>query len=154
MRRSTRYLVLLTVLAMLTFALAVPITSGAEPTLTAEQQKKLATLMAAHGHDVQLDSGVGDARGISKGKESVTIRQLTVNEHPILHTYAPLSDGGVMLILLDSGTAWCYRLDAYLKVIAGVAEKEGLTPSVLPLPEAEQKAQVELPYWAAVANRH
>jgi len=110
--------------------------------------------MATYGHDTALSPDVTAALGLSKGNELLTPRQLTVNEHPNLHTYIPLSDGGVMLSFRDSVAALCYRLDANLKLMGtGVSKTVGKAPIVIPMSEAERNVRVELAYWAAIADR-
>ena len=123
--------------------------------LTADQQRKLATLMAAHGHDVAMFAVVSAALGIGKDGEVLTMRQLTVNEHPNLHTYIPLSDGGFWFSFVDTVASWNYRVDANFGLIGSVSKKEiGQMPVVIPTPDAERKIQTEIAYWAALADRH
>ena len=126
----------------------------AEPTLTAAQQKKLATLMATYGLDSALSQRVTAALGLSKGDEVLTLRQLTSKADPNLHSYIPLPDGGVLLIFVDSTAAWDYRLDTNLKLVAAVSAVSGRPLVVIPISDAERNVQVELEYWAAVADRH
>lgn len=124
-----------------------------KPTLSADQQKKLATLRAAFGHDTVLDQLVTNALGITKGKEVLTLRQLTVDKHPIMHSYIPLPDGGYLLVLADLDAAYSYRLDAHLKLVTAV-RAAGNGPVAIPVPDAERNAEVELVFWAALADRH
>jgi hypothetical protein len=122
--------------------------------LTAEQQKKLTTLMASFGHDVTLMQIITHALGLTKGSETLTPRQLSVNGHPDIHTYIPLSDGGFLIMLAGIDTAWSYRLDAGFTLIAAVSKNTGQAPTVFPIPDAERNVQTEIIYWAGVADRH
>jgi hypothetical protein len=121
--------------------------------LTVDQQRKLATLMAAHGHDVAMSAPVTTALGIGKDGEVLTMRQLTVNDHPDLHTYIPLSDGGFWLSFVDTAASWSYRVDANFGLI-GAVRMDGRMPVVIPRPDAERNVQTEIAYWAAMADRH
>lgn len=140
------------VLMMLTFA---PASLQAQSSaLTADQRNTLTMLLANVGHTIALDSVVTAALGLSKGGEILTLRQLTVNGHPNLHTYIPLPDGGVLLSVLDTKGAWACRLDADLKLITAVFKLPDHAPVVIPVSDAERNVQAELAYWAAVAGRH
>ena len=128
--------------------------SIAEPSLTGDQQKKLAALMAAYGHDVALSQPVTDALGLSKGGEVLTLRQLTVDEHPELHTYIPLADRGFIFFFIDTTAARSYRLDGNFKFVAAVSKKKGQEPVVIPISDAYRNVQAEIAYWAALADKH
>jgi hypothetical protein len=119
--------------------------------LTPDQQRKLAELMTAHGHDVAMSALVTAALGIGKDGEVLTMRQLTVNEHPNLHTYIPLSDGGFWLSFVDTAASWNYRVDANFRLI-GAVRMDGRMPVVIPRPDAELSVQTEIAYWADVAD--
>jgi hypothetical protein len=131
-----------------------PEASIPKPILTADQQKKLAALMAKYGKDAWLDSAVTAALGISQGDEALIPRQLTSSLPPLLHAYIPLPDGDILLGLQVNGTAWNYRLDANLKLVAAVSKISGQAPTIIPMSDAERNVHTELAFWAAVADRH
>jgi hypothetical protein len=129
--------------------------SNPKSILTDDRQKKLKELLVTHGHDIALGQSVTAALGISKGNEVLTLRQLTADKHPILHSYIPLSDGGVLFVFVDFEAAWSYRLDADLKLIAAVKARGANNPVIsIPMPDAERNVEVELKFWAALADRH
>ena len=125
----------LAVLAILTF---VPTGLRAQSSvLTADQQKKIAALLATCGKDVALRSAVTAALGVSKGDEVLTLRQLTATETRTYSTlYVPLPSGGVLIGLFDQATYWNYRLDENLKLIAAVSKQVGQPPVVIPMSDA------------------
>jgi hypothetical protein len=131
------------VLAALTF---VPTGLHAQSSiLTADQQKKLTVLMDAHGNETALARDVTAALGMTKGNEVVTLRQLTVDAHPIHHAYIPLSNGGLLLIAADATIAKSYRFDANQKLIGAVSKNgDPAGPVIIPNSEAERNAQLEL----------
>jgi hypothetical protein len=140
----------LAVLAILTF---VPTGSQAQsPILTATQQQVLLKLMAAHGHDLALSPDVTALLGISKGDEVITRRQLAVNEHPLIHAYIPLPDGGTMLGFSDGVAGYSYRVDANLKLVVAVSKKGDQPAAAMPMADAGPNAEAELKYWAALAD--
>jgi hypothetical protein len=139
-------------LALLTF---VPTGLRAQSaTLTAAEQQTLLKLMDAHGHELTLSQDVTVLLGISKGNEVVIRRQLAVNEHPQIHAYIPLADGSVMLGFSDGVTAYSYRLDANQKLAAAVSKKGDQVAAAIPVADAGPNADVELKYWAALADAH
>src|ERR1035437_4943339 len=68
-------------------SVSAPATSVPKPILTAAPQKKLVALLVTHGLDVALHQSITAALGMSKVNEVLTLRQLTANTHPNLHTY-------------------------------------------------------------------
>jgi hypothetical protein len=143
-------------LAVLAILIFVPTGLRAQGSvLTADQQKKIAALLATYGKDVALRSAVTAALGVSKGDEVLTLRQLTATETThLLHAYIPLPSGGVLIGLFDQATYWNYRLDEHLKLIAAVSKQVGQPPVVIPMSDAQDKIQIELSYWTAVADKH
>ena len=129
-------------------------TSAGKPILSADQQKKLLALMAAHGQDEPLDPAGTAALGISKGNEVLTLRQLGVNTPLGVHGYIPLPDGGLMLGFSDETASSNYRLDANLRLIAAISMSTKQAPIAIPMPDAERNVQTELTFWAALADRH
>lgn len=132
----------LAITALLTFAPFCLHAQGA--TLTADQRSTLMMLMASFGHDVALSPDVTAALGVSKSGETLTLRQISVNGHPNLHTYVPLPDGGLMLSVNDNNGVWVCRLDADLRLIAGVSKLSGHPPIVVPMADAERDIEAEL----------
>ena len=145
-----RRLASLAVLALLTL---VPAGLPAQSSLlTPAEQQILLKLMDAHGHELMLSQDVTVLLGISKGNEVVIRRQLAVNEHPQIHAYIPLADGGVMLGFSDGVTAYSYRLDASQKLVAAVSKKGDQPAAAMPMADTGPNAEAELKYWAAVAD--
>src|SRR5271154_1036750 len=143
-------LALLVIFALLTF-----VTTGSRAQsspLTPAEQQILQKLMDAHGHELTLSQEVTVLLGISKGNEVVIRRQLAVNEHPQIHAYIPLADGGVMLGFSDGVTAYSYRLDTGQKLLAAVWKKGDQAAAAMPMADAGPNADTELKYWAALAD--
>jgi hypothetical protein len=110
--------------------------------------------MAAHGHDVAMFAVVSAALGIGKDGEVLTMRQLTVNEHPDLDSYIPLLDSGFWLNFVDTVVSWNYRIDANFGLIRAVSIRQTGMPVIIPTSDAERNVQTEMAYWAAMADSH
>jgi hypothetical protein len=129
--------------------------SSSSQIMSVAQQKRLARLLAVNGHDVEFRSPVMAALGLTHGNEPLTLRQLAIDTHSNVHCYMPLSDGGLYLSFVDTTAAWNYRFDSNLKLIKAVSSAEkGQVPTVVPLRDAKRKAEVELKYWAGVADKY
>jgi hypothetical protein len=140
-------------LAFLVLLILVPAGSRAQSSpLTPAEQQILLKLMDAHGHELTLSQDVTVLLGISQGNEVVIRRQLAVNEHPQIHAYIPLADGGVMLGFSDGVTAYSYRLDASQKLTAAVSKKGDQAAVLMPMADAGPNGDAELKYWAALAD--
>lgn len=134
-----------------------PLAQDPKLVLTADQQKKLAKLRVEHGLDVALSLPVTAALGIGKSDEVQTLRELVVNTHPGIHGYIPLLDGGILFFFFDDFGAevvCSYRVDAKQKLIAAVSKKSDQAPVVIPIPDADRNVQIELSFWASLADRH
>lgn len=134
-------------------AVAIQAAPTPGPTLSSDQQKAIAALMALHGRDIPLNASVTFALGLSKKGEVLTLRQVTINAHPVLHGYVPLPDGGLLLMIDDQVLPIDYRLDANLKLLAAVSMK-GDAPVVVSVSDAQDGVNAEISYWAGIANRH
>ena len=168
--RNPVKIVLLTflgVLAMLTLAStglqaqgtatnSVQLASGPEPALTAEQQKKIMTLMDTYAKEQPVNSDVTAALGITTGDTVLRARSLTYTVGPLLHGYVPLPNGGLLIVLHNDNAKviWFYRLEANLKLVAAISRETSQLPVVIPPAEAERNVAVELKFWSAVADQH
>jgi hypothetical protein len=136
--------------AMPQSAAAVPAASAPAVTLTPERKVKLAKLMETYGVTMELNAAVTLALGLTHGNEVLTLRELGSRK---THFYTPLPDGGLLLIYL-APQAHDYRVDANLNLIGGVIKDIDVAPIIIPTEEAERNVQIELEYWAALADRH
>ena len=160
-RCARRWLVGLAVLALWTparFASAQVAANANSVTtqtilLTEKQQQKLAALLLSEGNSGPLNTNLTTALGLTKDKETMTVRQLVFTDDKGLnHGYFRLPDGGLLLMFLHDGTSWSYRLDSDLKLVAAFSKRKGVAPVVIPLSEAEAESQKQLSFWASVAD--
>ena len=124
---------------------------GPEGILTPGRQKILAAALTTHGHNSPMPHEVAAALGITKS-EAENIRQLTLKAVPFgFHVYAPLSDGGFLVALVDDTTVRSYRFDRHMRLVAAISEvSKELTKT--PPSNAKRPAAVETKEWADLAD--
>jgi hypothetical protein len=147
-------------LVALTLATAAPSANAqTPPILSAEQLQKLDKAWAAYGHDIALNKSVTDALGLTKGDDTLPVRQITVegDGHPIaLHAIErlPNSDGYFLTILMAEGPARNYAINGKQELIAANAKsKQDLPPITIPPAQARKELQEEIKFWRAIADK-
>ena len=145
-------------------ALAMTITAPAAlaqtpPILSAEQLQKLDKAWAAYGHDTALNKTVTDALGLTRGDDTLPVRQVTAegDGHPIaLHAIerVPNGDGFILTILMAEGPARNYVIDGKQELVAAnVKSKQDLPPVAIPTAQARKELQEEIKFWRAIADK-
>ena len=123
------------------------------PGLTTTQQKSLAKGLLREGQDVSISPEVTAALGLTKGSETLTLRELAnTDTHGLAHIYSRLPDGGVLVSYLHDDASWNYRYDGNMNFVSGVEKKLGEAPVAIPATTAEASGAGELGYWAEYAG--
>ena len=125
-----------------------------KPILSRVQIQRLQELMADHGHDSHVDPDLAKALGLTKDKEPVTYRQLTMSENPqTTHSFQEMPrGGGLILAVAASDGLRAYRTNARQEVVAAVVEPSK-PPAAIPLAVARKAVRAELAYWSAIADQ-
>jgi hypothetical protein len=115
--------------------------------------------MSDHGHDSHVDPAIAKALGLTKGKEPLTLRQLTMVENPsadlqITHAFQQTtSGGGLLLAVASSDGVRVYRTNAKQELVAAVYEPPRGPLAAIPPAVAQKGLRAELAYWGAIANQ-
>ena len=148
------------VMLALAIAIAAPAAvAQTPPILSAEQLQKLDKAWAAYGHDSALNKTVTDFLGLTRGGDTLTVRQLSANGdgHPIeFHALqrVPNGDGFILTILMTEGPARNYVIDGKQELVAAnVKSKQDLPPVAIPTAQARKELQEEIKFWRAVADK-
>ena len=121
--------------------------------LTTSQQKTLAKGLLTEGQDVAISPEVTAALGLTKGNETLTLRELAnTDTHGLAHIYSRLPDGGVLVSYLHDDASWNYRYDGNMNFVAGVEKKAGEAPVAIPSGTAAASGAAELGYWGEYAG--
>ena len=118
--------------------------------------KRQAVLLAAvktRGQDTDLNAAIATALGFVKG-EAVSRRSIatTGETRNLYYVYDPLSDGEILLSVVEGTRARTYRLNDKLEVLAAVSATDGI-PIAIPLSEAQNTVDGELKRWSDIADR-
>jgi hypothetical protein len=175
MNRTGHRLAALTLLAVVTPiaaiapALVVPTASAAEsaaaaPKLSEAQLRKLIAVIPEKGTVVTANKRVTDTLGLTKDRDVIASRTLTVKERTgsYVHQIQPLPGGqGYLVGKISPTTMEVYWTDKNLVLVAAVASMRGGPATGMnggmmvystPLKEAQDDFGKEVAYWATVAD--
>ena len=126
---------------------------GSKGVLTPKRQAVLLAAVKTRGQDTDLNAAIAAALGFVKG-EAVSRRSIatTGETRNLYYVYDPLSDGEILLSVVDGTRARTYRLNDKLEVIAAVSATDGI-PIAIPLSEAQNTVDGELKRWSDIADR-
>jgi hypothetical protein len=122
-------------------------------TPTTPEQKLLAKALLTEGEDEAVSPEVSGALGLTKGNAAVTLRELTnTDTRGLVHTYARLPDGGVMVGFVHDKASWNYRYDSNMSFVSGAVQKADGPAVVIPTAIAGATGETQLEYWAEYAG--
>jgi hypothetical protein len=147
--------VVVTALSLATIGAAAP-KADAGATLSAEQWGKIVKAMNANGQTRILPFKVADHLGLTRGSETLTVRELAFEregyQHGIYTSVAP-GDDRVILVFRTPEKRWtAFVASAGFKLVTAIVWNAGETPVPWPNDEALPAFKNELTYWSVVAD--
>jgi hypothetical protein len=126
---------------------------GLKGVLTAKRQAVLLAAVKTRGQDTDLNAAIAAALGFAKG-DAVSRRSIATNGETrnIYYVYDPLSDGQILLSVVEGTRARTYRLNDKLEVLAAVSATDGI-PVAIPLHEAQNTVDGVLKRWSDIADQ-
>jgi hypothetical protein len=98
---------------------------------------------------------VTHAFGLTRGQQTISLRQLGLRDHDgRIHACNRLDgDVGFLLGVIMADGVHIYKIDSALVLKAAVIKNDGQAPVSLSLSEAEKGLRAELEFWARMADR-
>jgi hypothetical protein len=162
-----RWAALATVLATLVLSAAIPGpatpclaqtpgTAAARPALNGEQLRKILKQLEQAGRTRAIPSKVTAALGITKGEETLDVREIAFEHAEFQHGFyksLKADDDRIILAFRTPDKQWtAFLTNSRFQLIAAVNWNAGETPVPSQGAEANQAFENELAYWAVLAD--
>lgn len=152
---ARRVAVIAAILAIVSGAAAAP-KADTGAILGADQWAKIVKTMDANGKTRTLPFKVADYLGLTKGTETLTVRELAFErdgyQHGIYRSVDP-ADQRVILVFRTPEKRWtAFVADSKFKLIAAIVWSAGETPVPWSQAEALPAFNNELGYWSVLAE--
>jgi hypothetical protein len=141
--------------AVAPFGLAAP-KDDAGAILSREQWAKIVKRMDANGQTRTLPFKVAEHLGLTKGSETLTVRELAVErdgyQHGIYRS-VDTGDGRIILAFRTPEKRWtAFVTDARFRLISAIVWNAGETPVRWPNDQASPAFKNEIGYWSVLAE--
>jgi hypothetical protein len=156
MRRLVRFVAAIATTLMIVGGATAAPKAGPGPILSADQWAKIVKTMDANGKTRTLPFKVADHLGLTRGAETLTVRELAFEregfQHGIYRSVDP-ADQRVILAFRTPEKRWtAFVADSKFKLIGAIVWNAGETPVPWPQAEALPAFNNELGYWSVLAE--
>jgi hypothetical protein len=130
--------------------------ADAGATLSKEQWAKIVSRMDEGGQTRTLPFKVAESLGLTKGSETLTVRELAFErdgyQHGIYRSIDPADDRVILAFRTPEKKWTAFLTDTRFKLVTAVVWNAGEASSVWPASEAAAAFHNELGYWAVIVD--